>query len=47
MATHRKPASTAGQLLRKPSTSKPVRRVAASDLAQAPKKPAKVPPKKK
>jgi hypothetical protein len=42
MTTHRKPASTAGKLLGGKNTSKPVKRVAASDLAQA-----KKPPKKK
>ncbi len=45
MATGKKPASAAGQQLAKPSTSKPARRVAASDLAQR-KPAAKQPPKK-
>ncbi|HJT31243.1 MAG TPA: hypothetical protein VJ783_04285 [Pirellulales bacterium] len=34
MSTGKKPAHDAGGLLRNPQTSKPVRRVAASDLAQ-------------
>jgi hypothetical protein len=42
MSTGKKPASDAGRQLAKPNTSKPARRVAASDLAQR-----KPPPKKK
>jgi hypothetical protein len=36
--TGRKPASNAGKLLRDPKTPKKVKDVAASDLAQAPRK---------
>lgn len=39
--TGRKPASNAGKLLRDPKTPKKVKDVAASDLAQAPRKPKK------
>jgi hypothetical protein len=39
--TGRKPASNAGELLRNPKTSKKVKDVAASDLAQAPRHPKK------
>lgn len=38
MTTHRKPASTAGKLLGKKGTGKAVKKVAASDLAQAKKR---------
>jgi len=38
MATSKKDASLAGKMLRKPSTPKGVKSVAASDLAQARKK---------
>ncbi len=40
MATHKKPARAAGKLLGNKNTSKPVKKVAASDLAQV-KKPKK------
>jgi hypothetical protein len=43
MATGKKPAHEAGKILEKPGTSKPAKKVAASDLAQVPKK---TPPKK-
>jgi len=43
MATGKKPAHDAGKILEKPGTSKPAKKVAASDLAQTPKK---APPKK-
>jgi hypothetical protein len=39
--TGKKPASNAGKLLRKPKTPPDVKDVAASDLAQAPRKPMK------
>jgi hypothetical protein len=39
--TGKKPASNAGKLLRDPKTPKKVKDVAASDLAQAPRKPKK------
>jgi len=39
--TGRKQASNAGKLLRDPKTPKKVKDVAASDLAQAPRKPKK------
>lgn len=39
--TGKKPASDAGKLLGKPTTPKKVKEVAASDLAQAPRKPKK------
>lgn len=39
--TGRKAASDAGKLLRNPKTPKKVKEVAASDLAQAPRKPRK------
>lgn len=39
--TGAKPASDAGKLLRNPKTPKKVKDVAASDLAQAPRKPKK------
>jgi len=39
--TGTKPASDAGKLLRDPKTPKKVKDVAASDLAQAPRKPKK------
>jgi hypothetical protein len=39
--TGRKPARNAGKLLRDPKTPKKVKDVAASDLAQAPRKPNK------
>ena len=42
VATHPQPASDAGKLLRNRLTPSNVRRVAASDLAQAPKKPAQL-----
>jgi hypothetical protein len=45
MATGKKPASDSGKLLAKPATPAKVKEVAASDLAQAKKKPE--PPKKK
>jgi len=45
MSTHKKPASDAGKLLGSKNTSKLVKKVAASDLAQAKKTP-KQPPKK-
>lgn len=38
MTTSKKPASAAGKLLQKPATTPTVKKVAASDLAQAPKK---------
>lgn len=38
MATSKKDASKAGKLLQNPKTPKPVKSVAASDLAQTPKK---------
>ena len=41
MATSKKPAHTAGKLLADKNTSQPVKKVAASDLAQAKKKPKK------
>jgi hypothetical protein len=41
MSTHKKPAHDAGKLLGNKKTSKPVKKVAASDLAQTPKKPKK------
>jgi hypothetical protein len=37
MSTHKKPAHAAGKLLAKPATPATVKKVAASDLAQAPK----------
>ena len=39
--TGAKPASNAGKLLRNPKTPKKVKDVAASDLAQSPRKPKK------
>jgi hypothetical protein len=45
MPTGKKPASDAGRQLGSRNTTKPERRVAASDLSQA-KKPAPKPPKK-
>jgi hypothetical protein len=39
--TGKKPASDAGKLLRDPKTPKKVKDVAASDLAQTPRKPKK------
>jgi hypothetical protein len=44
VSTHKKPAHEAGKLLGNKSTSKQVKKVAASDLSQAKKK---APPKKK
>jgi hypothetical protein len=41
MATHKQPAKTAGKLLATKSTGKAVKKVAASDLAQAKKHPKK------
>ena len=41
MATGKKPAREAGKLLKKTSTKKPVKTVAASALSQAPDKKAK------
>jgi hypothetical protein len=41
MATHKKPAHEAGKLLGNKKTPKPAKRVAASDLSQAKKKPKK------
>jgi hypothetical protein len=38
MTTHRRPAHDASKLLRSKTTGKTTKRVAASDLAQAPKK---------
>jgi hypothetical protein len=35
MATHKRPASAAGKILGNPNTPAPVKKVAASDLAQA------------
>jgi hypothetical protein len=49
VATGKKPASEAGQELRNPRSTRKQRSVAGSDLAQAPKKPAKAgakPPKR-
>ena len=46
MATHRKPAKAAGKLLADQKTSKTVKKVAASDLAQAEKQPPKKQPTK-
>jgi hypothetical protein len=48
MATSKKPAHDASKLLSNPPTPKKVKEVAASDLAQAKKKPLPTPiPKKK
>jgi hypothetical protein len=41
MATHKKPAHEAGKLLGNKKTPKPVKKVAASDLAQVKKHPKK------
>ncbi len=41
MSTHKKPAHEAGKLLGNKRTSKPVKKVAASDLVQVKKKPKK------
>jgi hypothetical protein len=41
MATSKKPASAAGKILAKKKTPKPVKKVAASDLAKAKKHPKK------
>ena len=41
MSTHKKPAHDAGKLLANPKTSQPVKKVAASDLAQTKKTPKK------
>lgn len=41
MATSKRDASKAGRLLGNPKTPKPVKSVAASDLAQTPRKKAK------
>lgn len=38
MSTSKKPASSAGRALSNPSSTRAQRRVAASDLAQAPRK---------
>ena len=43
MATGKKPASDAGKILSKPGSTKPEKRVAGSDLAQAPRKKGKEP----
>jgi hypothetical protein len=41
MATSKKDSSKAGRLLANPKTPKPIKSVAASDLAQTPKKKSK------
>lgn len=46
MATGKKPASDASKILRNPKSPSPQKEVAASDLAQAPRR-AKPSPKKK